>query len=139
MIRFILDTGPAQQFLNNRNGGRDRAELERRRGNRVGICMPVLGELWSGVECSQSREVNLKKLQHGVSKLVNWPFDEAAAVEFGRIFARLKQMGRPMQQIDIQIGAIAISLGNCIVITTDSDLLAVPGLKTDDWSVSEKP
>lgn len=37
MIRFLLDTGPAQQFINNRNGVRDRAELERRRGNRVGI------------------------------------------------------------------------------------------------------
>lgn len=134
MIRFILDTGPAQNFINNRNGVREQAELECRRGNRVGICMPVLGELWSGVECSQSRESNFKKLQHGVSKLINWPFDEAAAMEFGRIYAQLRQMGRPMQQIDIQIAAIAISLGNCVVVSTDSDLQAIPGLKTADWS-----
>jgi tRNA(fMet)-specific endonuclease VapC len=94
--------------------------------------------LWSGVECSQSRELNLRRLQHGLSRLINWPYDENAAVEFGRIFAKLKQAGRPMQQIDIQIAAIAISLGNCVVITTDSDLLAVPGLKTDDWSVTAR-
>jgi hypothetical protein len=42
MMRFILDTGPAQHFINNRNGIRDRAEIERLRGNRIGICMPVL-------------------------------------------------------------------------------------------------
>ena len=36
MMRFILDTGPAQQFINNRNGVRDRAELERRKGILVG-------------------------------------------------------------------------------------------------------
>ena len=139
MIRFILDTGPAQQFINNRNGVRDRAEQELRRGNRVGICMPVLGELWSGVECSQHRDMNLKKLQHGVSKLVNWPFDESAAKEFGRIFARLKSIGRPMQQIDIQIASIAMSLGNSIVVTSDSDLLAIPGLQTDNWSAPRDP
>jgi len=83
--------------------------------------------------------MNLKKLQHGVSKLVNWPFDEKAACEFGRIFAELKLMGRPMQQIDIQIAAIAISLGNCVVVTTDSDLRAIPRLKTDDWSLAANP
>lgn len=99
-----------------------------------GSACQFLGELWSGVECSQSRESNLKKLQHGVSKLINWPFDEAAAMEFGRIYAQLRQMGRPMQQIDIQIAAIAISLGNCVVVSTDSDLQAIPGLKTADWS-----
>ena len=136
MIRFILDTGPAQQFINNRNGVRDRAELERRRGNRVGICMPVLGELWSGVECSQSRDLNLKKLQHGLSQLVNWPFDEPAALEYSRIFALLKRMGRPMQQIDIQIASIAMSLTNCAVVTTDSDMQAIPGLQTENWSTS---
>lgn len=138
MKRFILDTGPAQQFINDLDGVRDRADAERRLGHRIGICMPVLGELWSGVEGSQTRELNLKKLRHGLSRLANWPYDEsaAAAAEFGRIFTLLKRMGRPMQQVDIQIAAIAMSLGNGVVITMDSDLLAIPGLATDNWSTS---
>ena len=37
-----------------------------------------------------------------------------------------------MQQIDIQIASIAMSLGNSIVVTTYSDLLAIPGLQTDN-------
>jgi tRNA(fMet)-specific endonuclease VapC len=40
-----------------------------------------------------------------------------------------------MQQIDIQIAAIALSLGNCTVVSKDSDLAAVPGLEVENWSV----
>jgi predicted nucleic acid-binding protein len=54
-------------------------------------------------------------------------------VEYGRIAAELKRIGRPMQQIDIQITAIAFALGNCTVVSGDSDLKAVPGLSVEDW------
>jgi tRNA(fMet)-specific endonuclease VapC len=133
--RFLLDTGPAQQFLNNRLGVRQRADEERRRGHRIGICTPVLGELWSGVEGSRSRDQNLRRLRHGLSRLLIWPYDEAAAAEYGRVFTALKRIGRPMQQVDIQIAAVAFALGDCVVVTVDSDLSDVPGLKVEDWSI----
>jgi len=41
-----------------------------------------------------------------------------------------------MQQIDIQIGAIALTLGDCTVVTSDSDFAAVPGLAVEDWTKS---
>ena len=75
----------------------------------------------------------------GLTLFVLWPFDEAAAWEYGRLYAELKRIGRPMQQIDIQIAAIAFSLGNCTVVTTDSDLSAVPGLRTENWAVPVPP
>jgi tRNA(fMet)-specific endonuclease VapC len=65
---------------------------------------------------------------------VHGPFDTAAAHEYGRLFAELKRLGRPMQQIDIQIAAIALSLGNCTVVTGDTDLSAVPGLDVENWA-----
>ncbi len=39
-----------------------------------------------------------------------------------------------MQQIDIQIAAIALTIGNCVVVSKDSDLKAIPGLDVEDWS-----
>jgi predicted nucleic acid-binding protein len=36
-----------------------------------------------------------------------WPYGDKAAEEFGRIFTALKRAGRPVQQIDVQIGAMA--------------------------------
>jgi tRNA(fMet)-specific endonuclease VapC len=38
-----------------------------------------------------------------------------------------------MQKIDLMIAAIALTLGNCTVVTTDSDLTAVPGLTVENW------
>jgi tRNA(fMet)-specific endonuclease VapC len=40
-----------------------------------------------------------------------------------------------MQQIDIMVAAIAFSLGNCIVVTSDTDLPAVPGLDVENWAI----
>jgi len=133
MRRILLDTGPAQHFLNGTCGVRERADHEHQRGTRIGICTPVLGELWSGVEGSVNREANLALLKRGLSQLVVWPFDEKTAEEFGRLYMLLKRAGRPMQQIDIQIAAIAFVLGNCTVATTDSDLTSVPGLTVEYW------
>lgn len=134
MRRFLLDTGAAQDFLNGRCGLRARADAERHRGRRIGTCMPVLGELWAGATGSASRERNEARLRHGLSRLVIWPYSTEAAAEYGRIFAELRRIGRPMQQIDIQIAAIAASLGNCTVVSSDSDLPAVPGLSVENWA-----
>ncbi len=56
MRRYLFDTGIAQAFINRRGRVRERADLARRAGNRIGICTPVLGELWSCVEGSIHRE-----------------------------------------------------------------------------------
>ena len=135
MRRFLLDTGIAQDFINDRRGVRERADAERYKGNRVGICTPVLGELWSGVEGSGTRDRNLQILRHGLSRLRIWPYDEAAAAEFGRLFAKLRKIGRTMQQIDVQVAAIAITLGNCVVVSSDSDLAAVAELTVENWAL----
>jgi tRNA(fMet)-specific endonuclease VapC len=39
-----------------------------------------------------------------------------------------------MQRIDVQIAAIAVSLGNTTVVSADSDLGAVPGLPVENWA-----
>jgi tRNA(fMet)-specific endonuclease VapC len=137
MRRYLLDTGIAQGFMNRRQEIIERIDSERHAGNRIGICTPVLGELWSGVEGSASRDRNLQRLRHALSRLIVWPYTNQAAEQFGRIFAELRGMGRPMQQIDIMIAAIARSLGNCSIVTTDSDLSSVPGVAVENWTRTE--
>jgi predicted nucleic acid-binding protein len=36
--------------------------------------------------------------------------------------------------LDMRIAAIALRLGNYIVVTADSDLAAVPGLTVENWT-----
>lgn len=64
-----------------------------------------------------------------------WPYDDRAAAEYGRIFTELKRLGRPVQQVDMMIAASAFALGNCTVVSADSDLRAVPGLTVENWAV----
>ncbi len=40
-----------------------------------------------------------------------------------------------MQQVDIQIAAIALQLNDCVVVSSDSDLAAIPGLTVVNWAV----
>jgi tRNA(fMet)-specific endonuclease VapC len=133
MTRFLLDTGIAADYLNKRNGVFERARVERAKGNPVGITMPVLAELVYGVEKSASRDSNMKLLHAALPTLRLWPFDQDAAFEYGRLYAELLRVGRPMQVIDIMIAAVARTLGKCTFVSKDGDLAAVPGLSVENW------
>jgi tRNA(fMet)-specific endonuclease VapC len=134
MRRFLLDTGIAGDYINRRNSVFERARVEATKGNLIGICVPVLGELFFGVELSTTRERNAQRLRQALATLTIWPYNEAAAAEFGRLAAELRRLGRPMQQVDIQVAEVALSLGNCTVVSADSDLVAVPGLTVESWA-----
>ncbi|HET6573156.1 MAG TPA: hypothetical protein VFG68_06110 [Fimbriiglobus sp.] len=54
MTRYLLDTGIAGAYADNRRPVIERAREATARGDRVGTCTPVLGELWAGVEMSAS-------------------------------------------------------------------------------------
>jgi len=96
-----------------------------------------LGELWAGVEFSTSRERNLVKLRRAVADLIVWPYSVEAAQEYGRIFAELRRAGSPIQQVDMQIGAIARILRNCVVVSKDADLSLISGIVVENWTVPE--
>lgn len=121
MRRYLLDTGIASDYINRRAGVYERARKAVARGDRIGIGTPVLGELWAGVHYSATRARNEKRLKRQLADLTIWPFDNVAAEEYGRLYAELRSTGRPMQQVDIQVAAIALSLGRCTVVTKDSD------------------
>jgi tRNA(fMet)-specific endonuclease VapC len=133
MRRYLLDTNTAADFIEKRGNVPDRAREVRRKGSRIGICISVLAERYYGVEFSSSRDKNLKRLKKALAGLTVWPFDENAAAEFGRIRAELRRLGRPMQILDMMIASIALRLGNCTVVSSDSDLSAVPGLTVENW------
>ena len=76
----------------------------------------------------------MKALRLALPALKVWPFDQDAAFEYGRVYAELLRLGRPMQTIDIMIAGVALTLGNCTVVTTDGDLSAVPGLSVKNWA-----
>jgi tRNA(fMet)-specific endonuclease VapC len=87
MRRYLLDTNTAGDLIEKRDNVPERAREARRKGGRIGIAMPVLAELYYGIEFSASRDKNLQRLRRALSGLTIWPFDEKAAAEFGRLRA----------------------------------------------------
>ena len=133
MKRYLLDTGIMGDFINHRHDVDVRVREERRHGARVGTCLPVVAELFYGAEFSASRDKNLKRIRRSLTGIVCWPFERPAAEEYGRIAAHLRRIGRTIQQNDIQIAAIALALGSCIVVSNDGDLVGIPGLTVENW------
>jgi tRNA(fMet)-specific endonuclease VapC len=130
----MLDTGIAGDYIDRRHGVFDRARAEVAAGNRIGVCVPTLGEIVIGIENSRSRDVNWRKLRIALAAGAVWPYEAPAAYQYGRLQAELRRQGRPMQQIDVQIAAVALTLGRCVVVSKDSDLSAVPGLTVVNWA-----
>lgn len=132
--RYLLDSGPAFDFLFKRKGVDARVAGLRQKGCKVGICVPVLGEIVGGLEASGSRDASWKIARPRHAKLLCWPYEKPGAYRYGEIFAELKKSGRVIQQIDKQVAAIALALGDCTVVSYDADLKAIAGLAVEDWS-----
>lgn len=130
---YLLDTGPAFDFLFERNLIRERIRAMTEQGCKVGIGVPTLGEIIAGLEGSASRDESWKIAHRTMHQLVLWPFDKLAAYEYGLIFAQLKKKGRVIQQIDMQIAAIAKSKAKTMLVTYDSDFAFIPGLSHENW------
>jgi tRNA(fMet)-specific endonuclease VapC len=133
MKRYLLDTNAVGDFLNRRHGAVERIRDARIRGIVIGTCEPVVAELFFGVENSATRDENLVRLRRGLGRIKCWPLDRRASEEYGRLALALKRSGRVIGQIDLLVAAIAISLGDCTVVSNDKDMLAVPGLNVENW------
>lgn len=82
MRRSLLDTGVAGDFIARRRGVDTRARDAAIQGDIVGICVPVLGELWAGMELSATRDQNIDRMRHALARLRIWPFDVVASHAF---------------------------------------------------------
>ena len=134
MKRYLLDTGIMSDFINHRSGVDVRVRQAKQQGIRIRTCMPVVGELFGGIELSVTKEKNLKRLKAALARIVCWPFNRAAAEEFGLVYADLQRRGRLIGPIDMQIAAIALSLGDCTVVSKDTDFTSVTGLSVENWA-----
>ncbi|MEJ7591491.1 MAG: type II toxin-antitoxin system VapC family toxin [Planctomycetaceae bacterium] len=133
--RYLLDSNAVTSLINNRPPFIAKLEIVRRQGCRIGTCEPVVAELLFGLEMSSSRNANILRLYRGLRLIRCWPFDRSASEVYGRTSAELRRRGRQMQVIDVMLAATALSLGNCTVVTTDSDLSDIPCLKVENWEL----
>ena len=100
-----------------------------------GICISAitLAELQHGVEKSMNPEKNSMALLQFLSILDILPFDDLAAVEYGKICAYLQKRGTPIGTMDMLIAAHAKTENLIIVTNNVREFERVPNLKIENW------
>lgn len=102
-----------------------------------GICISAitLAELQHGVEKSINPEKNSMALLQFLSILDILPFDDLAAVEYGKICAYLQKRGTPIGTMDMLIAAHAKTENLIIVTNNVREFERVPDLKIENWII----
>ena len=99
------------------------------------ICISsvTLAELRYGVAKSQYQEKNQAALDEFILPLEVVVFDEPATLYYGTLRAMLEKQGTPIDPLDMQIAAHALSLNLILVTNNTKEFSRVLGLKLIDW------
>ena len=131
-MKYMLDTNISMYAIKKKPEGvleRLRSELD------SGICISsvTLAELRFGVEKSLYPERNTVALSQFLVPLNVLPFDDTAAVEYGRICAFLQRKGTPIGTMDMLIAAHAKTVGIPLVTNNTKEFERVPDLLLENW------
>ncbi|WP_414553300.1 type II toxin-antitoxin system tRNA(fMet)-specific endonuclease VapC [Anabaena sp. CCY 0017] len=131
-MRYLLDSNVCARYLNGRSLA-IRKRLQSTNIADIAVCSVVKGELFYGAIKSNNPEKTLARQQEFLKLFVSLPFDDDAALIYGRIRAELSANGTPIGPNDFQIAAIAMA-NNLILVTHNTrEFIRVNGLQIEDW------
>jgi tRNA(fMet)-specific endonuclease VapC len=130
-MRYLLDTDTVSFAL--RGQGEVGAHLRARKPSDLSISAITLAELRYGADRKGSRKLHAL-IDTFTSAVEVVPFDELAAVDFGRIGSVLAERGTPIGEFDVLIAAHAVSLRCTLVTNNVRHFSKVPGLSVENWA-----
>lgn len=126
----MLDTDSVSLAI--RGVGGVSARIVERRPSELCISAITLAELRFGAERRKSAKLD-RAIVAFLSDIAVIPFDDASAVTFGRVAARLADRGEPIGDADAMIAAHALALNLTLVTNNSKHFERVPGLKIVNW------
>lgn len=131
---YLLDTNVCVQYLNGRSEA-IRERIQQTDANDIAVCSIVKAELFYGAQRSQHPERTLDRQQQFLRLFLSLPFDDEAAMIYGRIRANLAAQGTPIGSNDVQIAAIALANDLTLVTHNTGEFSRVSGLRLEDWEL----
>ncbi len=111
------------------------SRLRRWRPCDLAISAITLAEILYGIEKSPVRKKQRRdKMNRICNQLDIFEFDQSAARYYAPVRSNLEKKGTPVSERDLQIAAIALSQGLCVVTHNVSGFSRVPGLTVEDWA-----
>jgi len=130
-MKYMLDTDSVSFAL--RGYGGVAAHLRSRKPSDLCISAITFAELRYGADRKGSRKLH-DLVDTFAAEVEVAPFDETAAVEFGRVASLLADRGTPIGQFDVLIAAHAVALRRTLVTNNVRHFSRVPGLSVENWT-----
>lgn len=130
---YLLDTNHVGLAVRPGSRVQSRVRELRRRGLRIGTCIPVICEIERGVHFVRDPAAYRSNLERLLTHLRVWPLDMETASAYGRIAAELQRRGRSLSQVDIMLASLAEQM-NLAIVSTDLDFDALPHIAREDWT-----
>jgi tRNA(fMet)-specific endonuclease VapC len=135
-VIYLLDTNVCIRYLNGRSLA-IKKRLEAIDAADIVVCSVVKAELFYGANRSNNPQRTLANQQQFLNLFVSLPFDDRAAMIYGRIRAYLADRGTPIGANDLQIAAIAL-VHNLILVTHNTgEFNRIRELGWEDWEFAD--
>lgn len=132
MSQYLLDTNICIYYLNGQFGLDDK--LDKAGVNNCLISEISVAELKFGVENSVQKAYNRGKVEDFISRFSILPIFNSLDV-YAREKARLRKLGKSLDDFDLLIGATALHNGLILVTRNVSDFDRLSGIQIEDWTV----
>lgn len=136
-MRYLLDTNVWATYLNGRSRG-IRKKFREVDLTQVFTCSIVRSELAYGAFKSLNPDRTYRKQNNFISLFLSVPFDDAAALVFGKLNAQLEAKGKMIGIKDLQIASIALANDFILVTHNIREFERIKELRLEDWEVTER-
>lgn len=131
---YILDTDHCIHLLRRKPGHQTlRAKLKVLGSGDVCVSVITEAELYVGAEKSEDPAKNHGCIAALLSMIPPMPFESRAALEYGKLRAKLEQSGDGIGPNDTLMAAHALALCGTLVSRNTSEFSRVPGLLLENW------
>jgi predicted nucleic acid-binding protein len=135
MARYLLDTNHLSPLISVGHPLRQRVLVQLRQGDDFALPVPALTELLYGIHLTPRAVQNLAEWQRLRHSLGVYPINQYEAEQAAELQISLRRRGWQLATVDALIAAVALH-HNLVLLTTDGDFAAVPGLEYENWLLS---
>ena len=132
MVAYLLDTNHASPLVTRGHPLRQRVRQRAAAGDTFAICVPVLTETLFGISLLPRALQNRTEWARLQPLLPCYIPDEVDGAAAATLQLALRRQGRQLATVDATIAAVALRY-DLVLLTTDGDFLAVPGLPVENW------
>ena len=128
----MLDTSICIELLRG-TAGPVASRMQRHEIDEIAISSITLAELQYGVARSARPAHHKTLLIEFCAPLAILPFDDRAALTYGRVRADLQRAGTPIRPLDTLIAAHALTLDLTLVTNNEREFQRVEDLRVENW------